>query len=412
MGEYPSALDTDDSRWATGGGADKTEPESGTKDSGYLFEELVPYEQMNWHLNAIYNAIVHLHARPREFQYVSDGIDAVSTLDTYRVRQGVTSDFRFEGEAFSEIQGIYSGQIIVDGCADGKYCYYAQNNGSGSQTVRAVHPETGATAWTHTTTANDINCIACDGYRVYVGRDTGSGVEIEALDPADGTVEASAEHTANIVALAANGATLVAADASNYLRKYTVGASTLTYVSQYASSYTISRCAIDDKHAYIAQANASGDVHQILLSTMASVWQYSAQSYGVCCDGDIVYYSSTGVVGALGSHDGASIWSKSGLGTNLTDLFVDDHYLYCGRLDSSEDTLIFNKFNGGYAGSITGWTVTGVDPLGTFLTKTTGSYDYFKRNIVGYQTRTCQKCNVTDIKRTPYYAQAVPLSGK
>lgn len=422
MSEFPSSLpDIFDIRWNTGPGAEmKTEPAEGEKDTGWAYKDKVPYEILNWLWNKYYEFLDWIFDQvPREFSSVKEGIDESADLALFRVRQTVSNaSLRCAHKVFTDTQGTGGAVSISCMCICGRRIYYAQG-----ANVYAADPEDGSNLWSHTTNSLTVNCIYTDGYRVYVGRDTGTGAEIEALDPSDGTVKATVESASSIAALAANGVKLVVAYGSN-IEVFSIAATSLTSDGTYGHGATVVAVAVDDRHAYIGGSRGTGnfDLRAISLSTRTAQWSVALPTTatptinGIATDGEVVYavtddVTTSGGSASLFAHgtiNGEAIWDGLS-GDDNYRVYVDDHYIVTVRDDGVSKLLCRRDHHTiRLIGAGTMQECWGLDPVGTIVTN--GGYD-FNRIYLGYATRLCQKADLTDIKRRPYFGLAIPIAG-
>lgn len=418
MSEKPSARPSlDQLRWEPDV-ADQAEPTTGQKDDGWATNQKVPSKELNWRWAKQYELLTYLaDALIRAFDGISEGIETVSVGDAFRVLHPVdNSQIRGAHKAFSDTQGQSGATTISCACTDGLYIYYAQGTN-----VHAANADTGVHEWSHTSNDGSVKCIATDGYRVYVGRDTdGTGDELEALDPADGTVEASLASATAISALAANGDQL-AAVISQSVYIYTVNASSLSADGSYAHGAAINAVAIDDQCCYIGGARGTGsfDLRSIKLDTQTAQWSIALPTTaaptinGIATDGETIAVVTDSVTTSSGtaslfvhSRDSAALWDA--LPTwNHDRVYMDDNYIVVMR--DNGDTRLMSKLNRAIVrlfGSGTMERPWGIDPTGLLVTN--GVYD-FNRLYLGYSVRMCQKTNVQDIKRRPYYTAATPV---
>lgn len=419
MAELPSAKpDLTDLRWEPASG-DQAEPTEGQKDDGWAVNQKVPSKELNWRWAQQYLLLTWLAGLVlREFSTVREGIAAVAELGTFRVRQTVdNASARGAQKVFTDTQGTSGAVAITCMCTDGSLIFYAQ----GSE-IHAAHPGTGAHVWTYDTNANTVLGIATDGYRVYVGRDIDdTDEELEALDPATGTRQAATTSATAVSAVAANGAKLVAA-IGNSAYIYTVNPTSLVNDGNLSHTAAIYAVAIDDTTAYVGgvRGTDSKDLRAVSLATQAEQWSVALPTTaapvvnGIAMDGETIYVVTDSVTTAGGTASlfahgplgGETLWDTLG-GFNHDRVYVDDHYVLAVR--DNGDSFMVHRRDGvtfGIFGSGTMSEVWGLDPVAAIVTN--GVYD-FNRIYLGYPTRIVQAATVTDIKRRPYYAAAVPI---
>lgn len=430
MAEHPTAQpDTDEVRWNTGPlDQPKTEPSGSKKDVGYVIDEIPPSVQWNWLLNKIYNLFIHLVGRsPREFDYLAEGIAAVSTPDTFRVRApaaGLSNPF-FD-KVFTEVTGAGTGNILMM-CTDGERLFYSQVGPTAGK-VYGAGTHDGVLDWTYSGPGVAVTALACDGSYVYKGSVVSGAPEVEVLNAATGALISSGniETGVTISALASNGTHLAIAY-GQLVRIYTLAAGVPTAVAAaYDHGATISAIAIDSTRAYIGGVRGTGskDLRAITLSTGALLWDVAfptttapvingiaADSRQVFVGTDVLTLSAGGLASVFAYSAADSgvpplLWTTNP-GDSVQRIYIDDRNVYVLRgaglsyaiLRSDHEAL--RRILAGVLDEV--W---GTDSVGVLVTD--GATDY-TRLYIGGPTKTFQRVDSDDPNRRPFYTLAIPL---
>lgn len=363
MGEQPYDKPTEDTSWATDGGATLTEPTSGEKADGFSLNDPVPFDEKNWWRNAVGKILNYLvPGAIRIFDDLPSAIAATSAGDLFRL---VEAPERWSTVPLTKTSKGGTGFAIEMIATDGQHLYYTQDD----WLVAALNVPNASVdeQWALDISAmGALKCIDCDGQAIAIGAEQTTTEDTLKVVDTDGNVLFTDDTYAEVRS--------VAVDSRDNLFVYfaVTGAGIYTWdddtgiVMLFASLTTIMSVAVTSEYIIAVTTDGDGD-HNIVryfrngtsLSTTASdansgsVVRASIKSDGrrifaaiyaanhaVCC------YPLIGRAYPLGEN--SSAWSHQGVldpgATEEAVLAVDGHYVY---VLGATYIWVFDKVTGG-----------------------------------------------------------------
>lgn len=427
--------------WATSG--DRATISTGERSTGYAYGQVVPFDLLNGQLGELGDWVVYLDetATDHESRVVeledtatlaADGV-ALADLDSarpYTIRQATSGG---PGLIVSGTQVAIASSSVIDVACDGEYVWVAYVTGS-NYFVRRYSRATMTidAAWNLTTGTTAIQCIACAGGDLFIGRTTNL-VRASRSDSTTTLVVLAAGGT--VTDVATNGAAVWIAT-GNTVRQTTVAISTWAWTYDHGA-------AVRAVAAIPTRTSGSSD------TVVAAVGEPGSTALGVLYGGIIL--SSTGTVTGRYMDDGtevdglravasngrriawssqgvvycSDVWSLAGLpeqrwkttvaSNNLTSLYMTERDVFA--VDPTDDVLhALAQSDGAHQWQYAPSTVLKVahvaaDVFGIVIGgDSTGTYQ-LQRMTDGHPHRLCVKATATDTARWPYHQLLVPLGG-
>lgn len=432
---YPIPTDAAKVGWRTNpSGNTITEPNASKRADGYVFEEEVPYDELNWEMKLWGDLLLWLQGfSPREWSEIREGIEAASPPDLFRVHQPASDNWARGEQAFGLTPTSFVGRSWVAG--DGQRFYASSNAGRWA----GLDPVDGSEDWNVNTFSGGLVSLgkpAADGLNVYI-MGASAAVGLVLLDPSDGTERArgGTQYGGTACRIAANGAyAVVGQPGGNVTRIYyydTLGG-TPNETGFTDHGVAINDVAIDAEAAYFGGApnGAVTPIRSHKLSDRTQIWFVNLPAttsaptiYAIATDGNHVYVgtdrqqltATSAYVNlfCLDRLDGSMLWAIDVQAPAMTDpvesLCIDDRYLYATTNGTEIWTHVIDlsrpepwpvwRIEDQQAEACDGISFASV-------TGTTTAPVY--RNYWMDHTRTFQRVNGNDPSRAPFHNLAIP----
>lgn len=427
-----------------------TEPNASKRADGYVYKELVPFDELNWEMKLWGDLHLWLQAFvPREWLDLKQAIDAHAHPERFVVtRDGPGANGARGSEIFAEdSKSSYAPIIIV---TDGRRIYYIDSDVAVQGiNVVAWDPEDGSQLWTQAA-QTFLTGLTCDGDRVYTA-DTGHA-GIRTRNVSTGVTIATGGTVVGALHLVTNGAYLLGADGNNF-HYFDISGTTPSETGSTAYGAQVNALAIDSVRAFVGGASGTGLVRAYTLSTRALDWTFNPQTtpdpniYALVCDGDYVYVGTSRELRNAPMSTNANLWildringgliAAFDVGNNQDDirrLTVDDRYLYATLENSSgglHTEIHTFDLRAGFHSHFSGTTVIestmrsienerisadeiayccdGVGMIGVDLVP---ANKQIMRRLFHNVPRTFQRAQGNDIDRRPFFNLAIPIDGR
>ncbi len=446
----PAPTEIDDTNWNSDGATyPSTDPGGAKRATGFKPDnvppasgdgEIVTANDQNW----LHGLAMQMHTwmkqfAPREWTELSEGITASTVLrQLFRVCPPNSVISSRGAQLYSTVSVATGVGLVRDIVCDGVRTYYT--GGTGDRYIVAVSPVDGQDGAAGGIPLWEVNPhgtatplgIGTDGnYLFYSMSATVTG--LQRVDAATGANLAVAGAKIAHGKLVSNGLNVSGVKTGGVVDNWTIS----TMVDNWTANptTTLSGVAIDEDTTYVGGVRNTNDVWAYDNAGGGLTWQAALDTNpptinDIAADGDFVYVATDrfalaaggfGTLFCLERVSGAIMWATD-LGTAINQVVVDDEYILA--LDAgTSDLYIMRKGQNGPAVGSAG-VVKVISNIGSYAGSTIccdgvslWSHDALtpanlRRSNTGGVTKTFMRVSGSDHRRRPFYALAVPVTGR
>ncbi len=424
----PSGTDSDPDNleWATGAvqGVDYIEPAPAKRSSGWVFQDVPPYQTLNWFYRLVAGMVTWLTAwRIRAYSDLESAATVIASGgvdDGHIFILGRPSGFTAPLSAEWSVAGI-AGTDVTSVACDGEFVYYSQ----GANTYRTDRA-TGASNLASYAAGADVNWVFADGGCVQIVTDADGNQEVIGVDRLAMTALGSfpSGNDDNTLHVSSNGLRFIVAEGDfDSAQIYNCTGGTFGTINHGAQ---VQRVAVDYEQYFIGGLDAGGGIRMRAFSgSLSPLWTSdlpdAVNFADMVSDGDQLFIATE--VMSVGPNDyniasydretGALNWIAGAPDAtspvNAECLCVDDRWLYVA---SGNSVYQVDKYTGATVRSYDhGAAVTSLscDGDAIFIGGAAGTGGARLRRLNrGLGSSMWIKASGTDINRRPFARLAIP----